>query len=362
MLKKNLLIILSVIVLLLIAVCIFQFVYYNTQSEASVSKNSDVTNKQASTSSSTSPAKESETEVTSANASAEKTTRPQLDVISFGNANSRDTYFTIHKVAQAQKIGKGKGIKVGILDHSFAMNKHQGFFTEGKDFSGKTDLLYDEEGHGYWMASVLREIAPECSIYALNTYAFDENQTAKNMVEAINWAVENKIDILTYSADTFNSVINRELVNTAVDNAVQKGIVTTFINNDAKNNIYPSCMFPLLSNGMSRAPDLNIFHYDYNTLIIDRYISSVIEKKEAVNGDGIPYFSYSSTSPVTGGFVAILKSINNTLSPKEYKDILIKTSYSTNFYDWNFKQQFECSAVVDIEKAAKYIQKISKAK
>jgi hypothetical protein len=361
MLKKNLSIILSVITLLLIALCIFQFVYYNSNSRSVASKNDDVTNKQAAASASPSSAPVSAAESTLAAASAEKTTRPQLDVISFENANSRDTYFTVHKVAQAQKIGKGKGIKVGILDHSFAMNKHQGLYTEGKDFSGKTDLLYDEEAHGYWMASVLREIAPECSIYALNTYAFDENQTVKNMVDAINWAIGNKIDILTYSGEPFNSV-NRELVNTAIDKAVQNGIVTTFINNDDENNIYPSCMFPLMSNGMSRPPDLNIFHYDYNSLIIDKYISSVIEKKAVKSGDDIPYFSHSSTSPVTGGFVAILKSINNTLSPKEYKDILIKTSYSTNFYDWNFKEQYECSAVVDIEKAAKYVQKISKAK
>ena len=35
----------------------------------------------------------------------------------FGDANSRDTYFTIHNVGKAHEISKGKGVKVGILDN-----------------------------------------------------------------------------------------------------------------------------------------------------------------------------------------------------------------------------------------------------
>jgi hypothetical protein len=279
----------------------------------------------------------------------------ELQSVNFSNANSRDTYFSIHKVSEAQKAGKGKNIKVGILDHSFAMYKHKDLYKGGQDFTGRTELLDEVESHGYWMASVLREIAPECDIYALCTWSASEDTKVNNMIKAINWAVDNDIDILTYSADEF-SESNRKKMDEAVNHAVSKGLVTTFIHYDNENNIYPTGMFPFENSLGNRKPDLNIFHYDYNTLFVRQYLNIVNNGIVPRSGDDIPYFSVSSTSPVTAGFVAILKSVNNTLTPKEYKDILVKTSYSMDFYDWNFNQTFHCKRVVDIAKAVDYLR------
>jgi hypothetical protein len=60
-------------------------------------------------------------------------------------------------------------------------------------------------------------------------------------------------------------------------------------------------------------------------------------------------------SPVLGGFVALLKSIENHLTMQECKDILIKTSYEistkgANWYDLN-----PCLRVVNIGKAVQYL-------
>lgn len=278
----------------------------------------------------------------------------ELQVINFDNANSRDTFFSIHNVAKAHKAGKGKGIKVGILDHSFAALKHKDLYKGGECFNNRTDLLYEEESHGYWMACALREIAPECDIYALCTWSSNEDAKVNSMIKAIDWAIENDIDILTYSADEF-SESNRAKIDEAVNKAVDNGIVTTFIHYDNENNIYPTGMFPFENSTDDRKPDLNIFHYDYNTLFLDQYLAYKNNRTSTQNGNDIPFFSVSSTSPVTAGFVAILKSIDNTLSPQEYRDILIKTSYSMDFYDSNFDQTFHCSRVVDIKKAADYL-------
>jgi hypothetical protein len=68
--------------------------------------------------------------------------------------------------------------------------------------------------------------------------------------------------------------------------------------------------------------------------------------------------SISSTSQVTGGFVAILKSINNSLSPAEYKEILIKTSHKLTVKDDSYGMS-EPENVVDLAKAAKYIEDIT---
>jgi hypothetical protein len=73
--------------------------------------------------------------------------------IVFENANSRDTYFTIHNVKQAQNISKGKGIKVGILDHYFGYASHKELYSNCIDFLNDSDSLNNISEHGYWMAT-----------------------------------------------------------------------------------------------------------------------------------------------------------------------------------------------------------------
>lgn len=49
--------------------------------------------------------------------------------IVFTNANSRETYYTMHNIKSAHQYSKGKGIRIGILDWLFACEKHTDFYT-----------------------------------------------------------------------------------------------------------------------------------------------------------------------------------------------------------------------------------------
>lgn len=276
--------------------------------------------------------------------------------ISLENVNSRDTYFTIHNVKQAHSITKGKGIKVGILDHYFGAESHKALYTNCIDFLNDSDSLNNISEHGYWMATTLKEIAPECEIYGLNTInSKDENSKVDAIIKAIDWAIENHIDILTYSQPAI-SENNRKRFDEAVDKAIKNNIVTTFIHYDNPNNLWPDGMVSddKLESGV-RKPDLNILHYDYNSLFIDSYNQYEKSKDGVRKGENTPYLSISSTSVVTGGFVALLKSINNTLTPNEYKEILKKAGSNMTFKDPYTLKESQCSTVPDIGKATLYI-------
>jgi hypothetical protein len=57
--------------------------------------------------------------------------RPTVDavpILYFPNANSRPTYFTIHNILPAWETSMGEGVKVGILDHSFGFQIHEGLY------------------------------------------------------------------------------------------------------------------------------------------------------------------------------------------------------------------------------------------
>jgi hypothetical protein len=57
------------------------------------------------------------------------------------NANSRDTYFSVHNILKAHNYSTGKGIKVGIIDWLFGLNANKELYTGCTDISGNHDSV-----------------------------------------------------------------------------------------------------------------------------------------------------------------------------------------------------------------------------
>jgi len=151
-----------------------------------------------------------------------KTQTESLWNIYIPDANSRDTYFTMHNISEAHKYSKGKGIKVGILDWGFGFSKYRALYAGGECFNGNRQNFDGNNEHGLWMATVLKEIAPECEIYALGTFIpNDETKWVDAMEKGIEWAIENKIDILTLSHQQITDK-NRERFDKIVNKAIAK--------------------------------------------------------------------------------------------------------------------------------------------
>ena len=103
-----------------------------------------------------------------------------------------------------------------------------------------------------------------------------------------------------------------------------------------------------------RQPDLNIYHYDYNVLFINQYknyLQKISEGTALRSGDEIPFFSFSSMSPVLAGFVAMIKELNPTYSYEEVKALLQETSYEITSSGANWYEVNPCKHVVDIGNA-----------
>jgi len=247
-------------------------------------------------------------------------------VLVFPAANSRETYFTLHNIRAAQAFGAGAGVKVGILDHSFGTVHHAELYAGGRNFvAGNDEFLTEREWHGYWMATVLHEIAPGAQLFALNTYSFDgPEQRADAMVRAIDWAIENKLDVLSYSAAAFVGEPRRRL-DAALQRAHAAGIVTTFLHTAEAGNILPTGLWEDVEDG--RAPDVNVLQYDYSVVFIDRYRRAMAGEK---TGEP-PFLSLSSTAAVTAGVVALMKGVEPRLTPAQCRAILTETSKPMQF-------------------------------
>lgn len=255
--------------------------------------------------------------------------------IHFPDANSRDTYDSIHHVKAAQKLSTGAGVKVGIMDWGFGFEEHEGLYAGGKDF---TAYDYHDENfnhtseHGFWMAQTLKEISPDVEVYALGTYVPDDEKAwVDAMIEGIHWAMEQDLDILTLSHQALSEE-SRARFDVEVDKAVEQGIVTTFIHYDNPNNILPWGIWNDGGEGYyKREADLNIFQYDYNTLFLNSYEDALGDSDYDENYKENLYLSVSSMSVVTAGFVAMLMEVDDTLTPAEYKELLIEAGHPMEY-------------------------------
>jgi len=241
-----------------------------------------------------------------------------------------DTYLTVHNVHPAHEITLGAGTKVGILDHSFAMDAHPELYAGGEVFldeaPGSEDQI--ETHHGYWMALILHEIAPEAEIFALNTHTHDEAARVQAMVQALDWAVEQGLDVVTYCAGVFSEAAQKVL-DPVVERTVKAGVVVVFVDYSHPLNLLPGVFGPLAEDGL-RDPDLNIFSYDCTDLLAGQFVALVDS-----DDDGIqkyrPFLARPATGSVTAGFVALMRSVDPEASPAEIKRVLMETSRPVSY-------------------------------
>jgi len=238
-----------------------------------------------------------------------------------------ETHLTLHNVRAAHRITMGEGIRVGILDHSFGASTHPELYAGGRRFlkDGLPPIAEPETHHGYWMALTLREIAPEAAIYALETHAQDEMTQVHAMVQALDWAVEQELDVVTYCGRALSELARRTL-DPVVERTVEAGVVVVFLDYSHPLNLLPGGIGYRVDEN-SRDPDLSIFSYDCTTILADRFVALVEPDDDQIQRYR-PFLGRPSTGSIAAGLVALLRSVDPEASPDAIKKTLMETSRS----------------------------------
>lgn len=108
---------------------------------------------------------------------------------------------------------------------------------------------------------------------------------------------------------------------------MENGIVTTFIHYPHPGNLLPTWLGPRDGDD-NREPAVNILQYDRSVVFTGQHADWMRCGRAS---ECQPFLSISSTSPVTGAFVAMLKSVRPDLTPTDVKCILMETSRPTVF-------------------------------
>lgn len=240
-------------------------------------------------------------------------------------ASGITTYSTVHNLRPAHEITRGEGVRVGILDHSFDADVHPELYARTRSFAERNEGSgsADRTHRGYWMALSLSEVAPEAEIYALDTYAADEGQRVRAMVRAIDWAIDEGLDVIT-SCGAGLTPEARRILDPAVERAVEAGTAVVFLDYDNPLNLLPAGTGSRTQNPPRQA-DLDILSYDCTIVFGEQEVAFM-----AADDNGLlerrPFLSTRATAPVAAGLVALVKSADPQASPSEIKRALMDTS------------------------------------
>jgi PGF-pre-PGF domain-containing protein len=107
---------------------------------------------------------------------------------------------------------------------------------DGYDFYNEDSNPLDDHGHGTHVAGIIgangsiKGVAPEVSFYALKACSSAGSCATSDILQAIDWAVNNNSDIISMSVGAFVSNTNegnsgKDVLSLAIDAAVDQGVV-----------------------------------------------------------------------------------------------------------------------------------------
>lgn len=131
--------------------------------------------------------------------------------------NSQNWGLSRIEAPKAWKKTKGRGIRVAVLDtgvdssHPILRKNLKG----GVSTVSYTDSYQDDNGHGTHVAGVIAAakdkrktigVGPRISLYSVKVLEADGTGSVSDLVRGIEWAIENKIQVVNMSLGTYISV------------------------------------------------------------------------------------------------------------------------------------------------------------
>ena len=207
----------------------------------------------------------------------------------------------------AWKTATGRGVTVAVLDQGFHVNNpafegrlvDAAAFFPGQDFGGQQNF------HGTAMAKIVLAVAPDVSLVFLHHSGRYDRMAAviQAYVEAIDYAIEKGVDVITTSAAPWPNVSE---VHAAIDRAIDAGVVFVWFHYSGPNDA-------VIRPGYFWDPRWEVGAFD-------RFFDD--DKPSDLEG------GFSCTAPQIAGVAALILQNEPHLSPGEVKQRILETAAS----------------------------------
>lgn len=231
-------------------------------------------------------------------------------------------------------------VKIGILDSGVSYNDELNIAQHISLIPNMTHdnagAFYDVSGHGTNVAGVIGSkidnkgiigIYPNVEIYAIQVMNTDNTIPLSRVVEGINWAIENDIDVLNMS---FGTSVNSEILHNAIKEAYNSNmLMVAAAGNTSNTTQYPAKYPEVLSVGAVNG-ECEVSSFSASDEYVDIYAPG-----EGVVTTGIfnGYMAVEGTSvaaPHVTAAAAVLLGKNKTQSNDYIMQLIKSTANNTN--------------------------------
>jgi subtilisin family serine protease len=236
---------------------------------------------------------------------------------------AKTNFITFSKIDKAQNYSKGEGVKVAVCDWLFDLRGGDASkkYTDPVSIVPGESVGSEQPWHGEWMAEMVHQTAPACKIIPIRARAAggpipNRNDYQPYLIKGIRLAADQGAVAVTSSMGPLT--LTDEL-RAAVDYAEAKG--TLFINVHPINGkgrnrdeldqkiIYPGLVsVPWHRGRLEARRDIYVWPYALTPTYKDGW-------------------GYSDGPPIVAGVVALMKSANPALTPRELKEIIVATAF-----------------------------------
>ena len=257
------------------------------------------------------------------------------ETVTTGHALKQTNFLKFSKINEAKKLSLGKGTKVAVLGWLFDMSK-----PASTKYINQISLVPNQPlgefkpWHGSWMVNIVHRIASKAKIIPIRvrpkttTENFQNNteKLQKYIIKGIIYAADHGAVAVTNSTGPVKN--SQELIN-AVKYAESKG-----------------CIFVDVHPEYQGWKDGHVVFADKNKLSkLIIHAGLVTSAKHPVKPDmkrdictwgyqiNPQYkdgWGYSSSPPIVGGVIALMKGVNQNLTPKQIRNIIYTTAMHVN--------------------------------
>lgn len=253
---------------------------------------------------------------------------------------------------------RGQGVKVGIIDTGVDLS-HPDLKDNIRKTAGVLECqnIIDDNGHGTHVAGTIAALdndigvvgaAPKVEIYAVKAFSKSGRGNISDVIEALNWCVENKVQVINMSFGFKKSAA----LERAIKEVYKQNIVLVAASGNSGGNdsvMYPAKYPEVIAVAASNASD-KVAWFSSGGTEVDVMSPGAGIFSTYKNGK---YKSMSGTSMacphVTAACALILSK--SSLNPEGVREMLIKTSK-----DLGYSKSKQGAGLIDVSRAIKNIK------
>jgi len=227
----------------------------------------------------------------------------------------------------------GKGVRVCILDSGIEsghprVGEVDGAVAFHRLEDGEVELEDDTEGdlcgHGTACAGIVRQLAPECSLFSARVLGAGFKGSGPVLLAGLRWAVEQGFDVINMSLSTTKRQF-AELLHELADRAYFNNSVLVASAHNMPVESYPWRFSSVISVGSHEEPDPMAFFYNPSPPV-EFFARGVGVEIAWLGGGTILSTGNSFATPHMSAICALVLSKHPELTPFQLKNVLYLTA------------------------------------